>query len=60
MIDSLIEKDIELFLYLNNLGYIQWDNFWLILTNKFSAIPLYFLLLYVAYKQFGLKKTVIL
>jgi undecaprenyl-diphosphatase len=60
MIHSLIEKDIELFLYLNNLGSIQWDSFWLILTNKFSAIPLYFLLLYITYKQFGLKKTMVL
>ena len=60
MIDSLIEKDIELFLYLNNLGTTQWDSFWLILTNKFSAIPLYFLLLYVTYKKFGIRKTIIL
>lgn len=60
MIDSLIEKDIELFLYLNNLGTTQWDSFWLILTNKYSAIPLYFILLFFTYKKFGIKKTVIL
>ncbi|WP_372744549.1 phosphatase PAP2 family protein [Lutibacter sp.] len=60
MINSLIEKDIELFLFLNNLGTTQWDSFWLILTNKFSAIPLYLVLLYVTYKKFGLKKTVVL
>jgi len=56
MIDSLIEKDIELLIYLNNLGTLQWDSFWLFVTNKFSAIPLYLVLLYVIYKQFGLKK----
>lgn len=60
MIHSLIEKDIELFLFLNNLGTTQWDSFWLILTNKFSAIPLYLLLLYKAFKQLGFKKTVVL
>ncbi len=60
MIDSVIEKDIELFLYLNNLGTTQWDSFWLILTNKYSAIPLYFILLFFTYKKFGIKKTVIL
>jgi undecaprenyl-diphosphatase len=59
MINSLIEKDIELLIYLNNLGTQQWDSFWLIVTNKFSAIPLYILLLYFTYKQVGLKKTVI-
>lgn len=57
MIDSLIEKDIELLIYLNNLGSVQWDSFWLFITNKFTAIPLYFFLLYVTYKQYGLKKT---
>lgn len=59
MIDTLINKDIELLIYLNNLGTIQWDGFWLIITNKFSAIPLYILLLYITYKQYGLKKTLI-
>ncbi len=59
MIDQLIDKDIELLIYLNNLGTVQWDGFWLFMSNKFSAIPLYLLLLYVTYKQFGLKKTVI-
>ncbi len=60
MIKSIIEKDIELFLYLNNLGSLQWDGFWLFITNKYSAIPLYMLLLYVSYKQLGVKRTGIL
>ncbi|WP_299522458.1 phosphatase PAP2 family protein [uncultured Lutibacter sp.] len=59
MFDSIISKDIELLIYLNNLGTIQWDGFWLVITNKFSAIPLYFFLLYITYKQFGVKKTFI-
>ncbi|MFZ2283829.1 MAG: phosphatase PAP2 family protein [Lutibacter sp.] len=57
MIDSLLTKDIELLIYLNNLGSAQWDGFWLFMSNKYSAIPLYLLLLFVTYKQFGLKKT---
>jgi len=59
MIDQLIDKDIELLIYLNNLGTTQWDGFWLFMSNKFSAIPLYLLLLYFTYRQFGLKKTVV-
>ena len=59
MLDTLLQKDIELFLYLNNLGTTQWDGFWLFITNKLSAIPLYFMLLYLLYKEFGLKKTAI-
>ena len=57
MLDSILSKDIELLIYLNNLGSIQWDGFWLIMTNKFSAIPLYIFLLYYTYKNYGLKKT---
>ena len=60
MIESIIDKDIELLIFLNNLGTTQWDGFWLIITNKFSAIPLYILLLYLAFKQYGLKRTVVL
>lgn len=59
MLDTFINKDIELLIYLNNLGTIQWDGFWLFVTNKFSAIPLYLFLLYFTYKQYGFKKTVI-
>lgn len=59
MIDSLLTKDIELLIYLNNLGSVQWDGFWLFFSNKYSAIPLYLLLLYVTYKQLGLKKTLV-
>lgn len=57
MIDEIIQKDIELLIYLNNLGTAQWDGFWLFMSNKYSAIPLYLLLLYFTHKQFGLKKT---
>jgi len=60
MLDSIISKDIDLLIYLNNLGTLQWDGFWLFVTNKFSAIPLYLLLLYFTFKQFGSKKTIII
>jgi len=60
MFETLINKDIELLIFLNNLGTLQWDGFWLFITNKFSAIPLYLLLLYFSYKFFGIKKTVVI
>ncbi|RXP47066.1 phosphatase PAP2 family protein [Lutibacter sp. HS1-25] len=59
MLDILIQKDIELLIFLNNLGTTQWDGFWLFITNKFSAIPLYLLLLYFSYKYYGFKKTMV-
>lgn len=59
MKERIIELDKELYLYLNNLGDPQWDWFWLFITNKWAAIPLYALLLYFIYRQFGIKGTFI-
>ncbi|CAM4361849.1 phosphatase PAP2 family protein [Zobellia nedashkovskayae] len=60
MWQELIQQDKELFLILNNLGTPQWDGFWLFISNKFSAIPLYAVLLFLAYKTYGIKKTLVL
>jgi undecaprenyl-diphosphatase len=60
MIESIIDKDIELLIFLNNLGTTQWDGFWLFISNKLSAIPLYLLLLYLTFKNFGFKKTLVI
>jgi len=60
MIDQLIQYDKELFLFLNNLGMPAWDNFWLVITNKLTFIPLYALLLYIIYKKLGLKTMLLM
>jgi undecaprenyl-diphosphatase len=57
MIEELLKYDTELFLYLNNLGNETWDGFWRIVTEKWSSIPLYALLLYLIYKELGAKGT---
>ncbi|MDB0040718.1 phosphatase PAP2 family protein [Algibacter sp.] len=59
MIEQLLEYDTEIFLFLNNLGSTTWDGLWLIITNKFSSIPLYILLLFLFYKKYGLKSLLI-
>jgi len=59
MWEELIQYDKELFLLLNNLGNSNWDAFWMFVTNKFTAIPLYLVLLFFTYQKFGLKKTVL-
>ncbi len=60
MLDTLVQWDRELFLFLNGLGTESWDGFWLFITNKFSAIPLYAILLFFSYRFLGLKRTIIL
>lgn len=57
--ETLIEYDQELFLFLNGLGTETWDGFWLVVTNKLSSIPLYALLLFFMYQKYGLKGTII-
>ncbi len=57
--DQLISYDQELFLFLNGLGNPSWDQLWLIVTNKLSSIPIYIILLYLIYKSYGIKGTII-
>ncbi|TDQ23788.1 phosphatase PAP2 family protein [Tenacibaculum caenipelagi] len=58
MIENILQKDKELLIYLNNLGSEQWDGFWLTITNQFTWTPLFVLVLFLVFKQFGWKKGV--
>lgn len=60
MFEEILKYDKEVFLILNNFGSESWDGFWMFITNKFSSIPIYLLLIYLTYKQIGLKKTLAL
>ncbi len=51
--DQIITWDHELFLFLNGLGNNTWDGFWLVVTNKFTFVPLYILLLFIIYRKMG-------
>ncbi|TXD82773.1 phosphatase PAP2 family protein [Subsaximicrobium wynnwilliamsii] len=55
MIDQIIQYDQDLFLYLNGLGNVYWDAFWLAYTAKFYWIPAYAILAYLLFKQLSLK-----
>jgi len=57
--EKLGELDRELFLFLNNLGSETWDWMWIAISDKWMAIPLYALLLYLIFKKFGWKPTLI-
>ena len=56
MFEALLNSDVDLLIYLNNLGTERWDGFWLVVTNKFTAIPLYLVLIFLTYKKLGLKR----
>ncbi len=60
MLDELLKYDTEFFLFLNNLGNTSWDGFWLFVTEKWSSIPIYAFLLYLIYKNYGWKGTLVI
>ena len=57
MLEELVKYDEQLFLFLNGLGGETWDGFWLFMTNKWSSIPLYAILLFLSIRYFGWKGT---
>ena len=57
--EQLAELDRELFLFLNNLGSETWDWLWIAISDKWMAIPLYAILLYLIFRKFGWKPTLI-
>ena len=56
MLDSIIQKDKQLLIYLNNLGNEQWDSIWLVITNQFYWAPLFVFVFYLIVKSFGWKR----
>ncbi|CAM1344108.1 phosphatase PAP2 family protein [Tenacibaculum amylolyticum] len=56
-LDSILSKDRELLIYLNNLGNEKWDAFWLAITDQFNWIPLFVFILVLLFVKFGAKKT---
>jgi undecaprenyl-diphosphatase len=59
-IDRIIQYDKQLFQYLNGLGNESWDTFWLYLTQQFTWIPLFALMLFLVMKAYGWKKGLFL
>ncbi|SHF48618.1 undecaprenyl-diphosphatase [Salegentibacter echinorum] len=57
--ERIIELDHQLFIWLNNLGSENWDWLWLFITDKWSAIPLYAFLLFLIFKKFGWKASLL-
>ncbi len=55
--EEIIQLDQSAFLYLNNLGSDYWDAFWLGISDKWAAIPLYVIMLGFTYRVLGPRKT---
>lgn len=56
MLESILQKDKQLLIFLNNLGNEQWDPIWLAITNQFYWTPLFIFIFYIVIKSFGWKR----
>jgi undecaprenyl-diphosphatase len=57
---EVIAYDQQLFVFLNNLGSLTYDGFWLFLTKQTHWTPFFLVLLLVIYKKIGWKQTLFL
>lgn len=55
---EIIQEDKEAFLFLNNLGNPAYDQFWILISEKWIWIPLYIIFLYLLYKNFKLRSLI--
>src|SRR5690625_2453787 len=60
MFDFILQTDEKAFLFLNNLGHANWDSLWIFITNKWSSVPLYLILVYILYRKISLYKFIVI
>ncbi|SNR38167.1 undecaprenyl-diphosphatase [Lutibacter agarilyticus] len=60
LLNTLINYDKQLLLFLHSQGNPFWDEFWLFITNPTHWIPFYILLFILGYKVFGIKKAILI
>ncbi|WP_294820083.1 phosphatase PAP2 family protein [uncultured Flavobacterium sp.] len=53
MLEKLQQLDREIFIYLNSLGTEAWDPFWEFITKQVSWIPVFAIILFLAFKRLG-------
>ena len=55
MLDRIKQIDTELLIFLNNLGNKSWDPLWVSITDKFTFLPLFILIIFFLFKKNGTK-----
>ena len=57
MLESIIQLDKDVLIFLNNLGNETWDPVWLFITKQFNWVPFFAVILFFMVKHFGWKKA---
>lgn len=60
MLETLLELDKNLFVFLNSLGSEAYDGFWLFITKQINWIPIFALILYLVFKHLGWRHAVLI
>jgi undecaprenyl-diphosphatase len=60
MIESLLELDKNLFIYLNSLGSETYDGFWLFITKQINWIPIFLIMAYLVFKHLGWRHAILI
>ena len=59
-LNSLINYDKQLLIFLHSKGSTTWDIFWIFITKPTHWIPPFFIVFFLGYKAIGFKKTSII
>ena len=60
MLDRIKQIDTELLIFLNNLGNKYWDHLWVSITDKFTFLPLFILIIFFLFKKNGTKGLLVI
>lgn len=60
MLETLLELDKNLFVFLNGLGSETFDGFWLFITKQVNWIPIFAIILYLVFKHLGWRHAVLI
>ena len=60
MLESILQFDTDLFLFLNEINSPFWDTIMYWISHKFFWIPFYCFLVFLLYKKYGLQKAIVL